>query len=245
MTLPSTALITGATGGIGSELARQLAAGGTRLVLAARGRGRLDELAAETGGVAVVADLTDAGEAAMLVERAVDELGEVHAAAHCVGSILLKPAHLTSDEEWAATLATNLGSSFFLLRQLARPMMKSGGSIAFVTSVAADKGLANHEAIAAAKAGLAGMVRSAAASYARQGLRVNAVAPGLVETPLAESITSNESARKFSESMHPLGRLGNPREIAAALAFLLSPDNGWVTGQVLGVDGGLSSLQVK
>lgn len=245
MDCPSTALITGASGGIGSELARQLAAGGTRLVLASRSQERLAKIAEETGGVAVEADLTDPEQTKALVDRALEELGEIAAVAHCVGSILLKPAHLTTPDDWSATLATNLTSSFNLLHHLAKPMMKSGGSIAFVSSVAADKGLANHEAISAAKAGLAGMARSAAATYARQGLRVNVVAPGLVETPLSESITSNESARKFSESIHPLGRLGNPREVAAALAFLLSTDNSWITGQVLGVDGGLSSLQVK
>ena len=87
--------------------------------------------------------------------------------------------------------------------------------------------------------------RSAAATYARNQLRINCVAPGLTDTPLAAPITNNESARKFSEAMHPLGRLGSPNEIATALFFLLSPDNTWITGQTLSVDGGLSSLQTK
>ena len=179
------------------------------------------------------------------VKEALAHLGEIEAVAHCIGSILLKPAHLTSIDDWQSVMDTNLNSSFYLLQNLARPMMKSGGSIAFVTSVAAEKGLSNHEAIASAKAGLGGLTRSAAATYAKSGLRVNAVSPGLTDTPLAAPITSNEQARKFSEAMHPLGRLGTPDEISSALAFLLSPENTWITGQTLCVDGGLSSLQTK
>jgi NAD(P)-dependent dehydrogenase (short-subunit alcohol dehydrogenase family) len=245
MTAPKTAFITGANGGIGSSLSRKLAAAGTRLVLAGRNADSLNALASELGASAMVCDFTKPDEVATCVASALAELGEIEAVAHCIGSILLKPAHLTSTADWHAVMDTNLNSSFYLLNQLGRPMSKSGGSLAFVTSVAAEKGLANHEAIAAAKAGLAGLTRSAAATYAKSGLRVNCVAPGLTETPLAAPITGNESARKFSEAMHPLGRLGTPDEIASALSFLLSPDNSWITGQTLSVDGGLSSLQTK
>ena len=245
MTYPKTALVTGASGGIGSALARQLAAAGTRLVLSGRNSTALSNLADELGARALVCDFTDPGQVSTTVTEALAELGEIEAAAHCIGSILLKPAHLTSVDDWQATMDTNLNSAFYLLNSLARPMMKSGGSIAFVTSVAADKGLSNHVAIAAAKSGLAGLTRSAAATYARNHLRVNCVAPGLTDTPLAAPITGNESARKFSEAMHPMGRLGTADEIARALFFLLSPDNSWITGQTLAVDGGLSSLQTK
>ncbi|MFT6179302.1 MAG: 3-oxoacyl-[acyl-carrier protein] reductase [Paracoccaceae bacterium] len=245
MTAPKTALITGANGGIGSALSRQLAASGTKLVLAGRNKVALSELAAELGAMALIADFTKPDQVAACVTEALAELGTIEAAAHCIGSILLKPAHLTSNEDWQATMDTNLNSAFYLLNQLARPMSKSGGSIAFVTSVAAEKGLSNHEAIAAAKAGLAGLARSAAATYAKSQLRVNCVAPGLTDTPLAAPITSNDNARKFSEAMHPLGRLGTADEIANALYFLLSPENTWITGQSFSVDGGLSSLQTK
>ena len=205
----------------------------------------LQPLATELNARAVVCDVTNPEQVAALVKTAQEELGEIEAMAHCVGSILLKPAHLTTLEEWQAVMEVNLNSSFYLLRELARPMSKSGGSIVFVTSVAGERGLSNHEAIAAAKAGLAGLVRSAAATYAKKSLRVNAVAPGLTDTPLASPITGNEAARKFSEALHPLGRLGNPEEVAQAISFLLSPENGWITGQVLSVDGGLSTLQAS
>lgn len=245
MNAPKTALITGANGGIGSALARKLHAAGTNLVLAGRNESRLTSLASELGVKALICDFTNPDQVENCVNGALFELGTIEAAAHCIGSILLKPAHLTSIEEWRHTIDTNLNSAFYLLNQLGRPMSKSGGSIAFVSSVAAEKGLSNHEAIAAAKAGVAGLTRSAAATYAKNNLRVNCVAPGLTDTPLAAPITGNESARKFSEAMHPLGRLGTAEEIASALFFLLSPDNTWVTGQSLSVDGGLSSLQTK
>ena len=245
MIAPKTALITGANGGIGSALARQLASAGTRLILAGRNTQALTGLATELGVKALICDFTSPEEVSTTVAQAFSELGEIEAAAHCIGSILLKPAHLTSVDDWHATIDTNLNSAFYLLSNLARPMMKSGGSIAFVTSVAADKGLSNHEAIAAAKSGLAGLTRSAAATYARNQLRVNCVAPSLTDTPLAAPITGNESARKFSEAMHPMGRLGTAEEVARALFFLLSPENSWITGQTLSVDGGLSSLQTK
>lgn len=245
MNAPKTALITGANGGIGSALARQLSASGTRLVLAGRNGPALTALASELGAKSLIADFTDPDQVATCVAEALSELGTIEAAAHCIGSILLKPAHLTTIQDWKNTLDTNLNSAFYLLNQLARPMMQSGGSIAFVTSVAAEKGLSNHEAIAAAKAGLAGLTRSAAATYAKSQLRINCVAPGLTDTPLAAPITGNDAARKYSEAMHPLGRLGTAEEIANALSFLLSPENTWITGQSLSVDGGLSSLQIK
>lgn len=245
MTAPKTALITGANGGIGSALSRKLAAAGTRLVLAGRNDSALNDLASELGAKALICDFTQSEQVATTVTEAIAELGEIEAVAHCVGSILLKPAHLTSLQDWQAVMDTNLNSAFYLLNQLGRPMSKTGGSIAFVSSVAAEKGLSNHEAISAAKAGLAGLTRSAAATYAKGQLRVNCVAPSLTDTPLAAPITNNESSRKFSEAMHPLGRIGTAEEIANALYFLLSPENTWITGQTLSVDGGLSSLQSK
>ena len=106
-------------------------------------------------------------------------------------------------------------------------------------------GLANHEAVAAAKAGVIGLTRSAAATYAARGVRVNCVAPGLVRTALTDRITANPAAERASLAMHPLGRLGEPGDVARAIVFLLDPENDWITGQVLGVDGGLGSLKVR
>jgi len=123
--------------------------------------------------------------------------------------------------------------------------LMDGGSVVLVSSAAARIGLANHEAIAAAKAGIEGLTRSAAATYASRGLRFNAVAPGLLKTGLTRRLWENESAAAASAAMHPLGRLGEPEDVAGLIAWLLDPVNTWITGQVIGVDGGLADLKTK
>ena len=135
--------------------------------------------------------------------------GRLDGVAHCVGSLLLKPAHLTTDDEWSATMAANLTSAFAVVRASAR-VMTGGGSVVLVSSAAARVGLANHEAIAAAKAGVIGLTLSAAATYAARGLRVNCVAPGLVRTPLTARLTSSEGSLRASTAMHPLGASASP-----------------------------------
>ena len=246
MTSDRVILIFGATGGIGSSLARRLHAEGARLALSGRNTDRLASLSSELDAPSFPADATVAAEVDDVFAKASETLGPVSGVAHCVGSILLKPAHLTSDAEWAHTLTTSLTSAFLVVRAAARQMARTpGGSVVLVSSVAGQRGLANHEAIAAAKSGVEGLVRSAAASYARQGLRFNAVAPGLVRTPLTASITSSDANLKLSTALHPLGRIGTPEDIAAAIAWLLSPEQSWITGQVLGVDGGMSTVQSR
>jgi len=247
MTEQAVALVLGGGGGIGSALTRRLAGSGYHVVVAGRRREPLEAVAAEVGaGVEVrLADATDPEAVDALVEGVTEAHGRLDAAASAVGSLLLKPAHRTSVEEYRDVVATNLDSAFFLVRAATKAMQRSGGSIALVSSVAGRFGMNHHEAIAAAKAGVEGLVVAAAASYAARGIRVNAVAPGLVATPMTERLTSNETSRKVSEHMHPLGRLGEPDDIASALAWLLDPANGWVTGQVLGVDGGMGTVQPR
>jgi len=180
---------------------------------------------------------------------AVDAVFQAHpgltGAVNLAGSILLKPAHLTTAQDFDATIGQNLRTAFALTRAAGKHMKASGGSVVLMSSCAAGIGLPNHEAIAAAKAGVEGLVRAAAASYAGAGIRFNAVAPGLVATPMAKRITDNEAALKASMAMHPLGRIAAPGEIARAITFLLSPDNSFVTGQVLAVDGGLSRVKSR
>lgn len=162
--------------------------------------------------------------------------------------MLLKSAHATSIDEWNATLAANLTTAFAAVRAAVKGMRKpgpagvSGGSVVLVSSAAGRAGLANHEAIAAAKAGVIGLARSAAATYASAGIRVNAVAPGLVKTPLTERIWANAASAAASEGMHAAGRLGDPGDVAAMIVWLLDPANSWTTGEVFGVDGGLARV---
>jgi 3-oxoacyl-[acyl-carrier protein] reductase len=238
-------LVIGAAGGIGSAVVRSLATSGHSVFLAGRDEGRLAALGSELGLPHGTVDATDPDAVDACADTATTALGGLSGIVNCAGSLLLKPAHLTSTADWQATLAANLTSGFGCVRAAGRLLRETGGSVVLVSSAAARIGLANHEAIAAAKAGIIGLVRSAAATYARQKIRFNAVAPGLVRTPLTKGLVASELAEKASIGMHPLGRLGEPEDVARAIEFLLDPAQGWITGQVLGVDGGLADVKAR
>lgn len=235
--------ILGGGGGIGSTVARLIVAAGGRVFLAGRDAARLEAMATELGMPWGTVEATDPDAVDACADAAAAALGGLDGIANCVGSILLKPAHLTTTADWNATIATNLTSAFGCVRAAGRLLKAEGGSVVLVSSAAARVGLANHEAIAAAKAGIMGLVMSAAATYARQKIRFNAVAPGLVRTPLAAGLVSSELAEKASIGMHPLGRLGEPGDVARAIVWLLDPAQSWVTAQVIGVDGGLADVK--
>lgn len=234
-------VVLGATGGIGSDLCKRLSDKGAHVVAGARDQDKLDRLADETGAHTVSLDATKTKEVSGLFEQAVEEYDRVDGAANCVGSFMLKPAHRTTDEELSETMALNLNTAFGTIKAAAEHMPE-GGSVVLLSSVAARVGLANHEAVAAAKAAVTGLGLSAAATYLPRGLRVNMVAPGLVQTPMTQKITASEASRQASEDLHPMGRLGEPEDIASMIEWLLDPANSWITGQIFGVDGGLSSL---
>lgn len=240
-----TYVILGATGGIGSELCRRLLASGANVVGASRNPDKVRELAETCGVRPFTLDATASGQVDACLADAQEAFGRIDGVANCVGSLILKPAHLTTDSEWQTTLATNLTTAFATVCAGAKTMMSTGGSIVLVSSAAARVGLANHEAIAAAKAGIIGLALAAAASYAERGIRVNCVAPGMVRTPLTARLTANEASLRASVAMHPLGRIGEPSDVAAAIAWLLDPQQSWVTGQVFGIDGGLATVRVR
>ena len=239
--------ILGATGAVGSALARQLTQAGHKTFLAARNEQQLKELAKELGGVShAVVDATNSAQVDAAVVQAKESFGRLDGLCNCVGSFALKPLHLVTDEEFEHDLAVNLKSSFYALRAAVRAMDRGeGGSVVLLSSAAARLGIPSHESIAAAKAGVVGLMLSAAATYASAKVRVNAVAPGLIETKLTRSITGNSAMAQASANMHPLHQFGDAPQVARAIAFLLAPENDFITGQVFGVDGGLASLRSR
>lgn len=239
-------LVVGATGTVGSATVRRLDAAGFTLALAGRDGARLEELAATCARASThIVDARDVEAVEALVADVVATRGRLDAAASLVGSLLLKPAHLTSAADWMEVIATNLTSAFALVRSAAPAMRGEGGAIVLASSAAVRIGLANHEAIAAAKGGVEGLVRSAAATYGARGVRVNAVAPGLVASGLTERLVADPAQAEASRRMHALDRLGTGEDVASTVAWLLDPDQSWVTGQVLGVDGGLGTVRTR
>lgn len=235
-------LVWGATGAAGRATVGALRRRGATVVAVGRRLDAVQALADETGAVPAVAEASDGAQIEGVVQEALARFGRLDGAANLVGSVLLKPLHLTRDEELAATLQVNLWSAFWMLKAAVRAM-EGGGSIVLASTAAVRTGLPNHEAIAAAKGAVEGLALSAAATYAPKQIRVNVVAPGLVRAAMTARITGSAPALAASTAMHALGRIGEGEDIASAVCWFLDPANNWTTGQVLGVDGGLGALR--
>jgi NAD(P)-dependent dehydrogenase (short-subunit alcohol dehydrogenase family) len=234
--------ILGATGTIGSALARRLVARGDDLLLVGRNAEKLAKLSAELAQPSVISPLTDSRSLESALNVALP-LGEpLQGIVNCVGSVLLKPAHATSDDEFRQALETNLFTAFAAVRCGAKLLRARGGSIVLFASAAAEIGIQHHEAIAAAKAGIIGLARSAAATYAPHNIRVNVISPGLVRTELTRHLWESSAAAAASTQLHALGRLGDVGQVTSLAAWLLDPQHDWMTGQVIGLDGGLGHV---
>lgn len=237
-------LIIAGSSDIGFATARRLVQEGHRVMMTSRQEDK-HQLASDINAKFSVLDATDFQAVVALFESVSQNDGPLDGVVNCAGSILLKPAHLTSEADFQDTLNTNLTTAFATVHAAGKTMKEHGGSVVLLASAAALVGLPNHEAIAAAKAGVIGLALSAAATYATNNLRFNVVAPGLVETKLSHSLIASPALRKISESMHPLNRIGTVDDVASAICFLLDSRNSWITGEVLRVDGGLSHLRSK
>jgi 3-oxoacyl-[acyl-carrier protein] reductase len=230
-----TALVTGASRGIGRAIAQELAAAGASVVIGYRsGKDEAEALADEIGARAVQADVSSAEDAARLVEEAGDL------------DILVNNAGLTrdgllarmSDDDWRTVIDTNLSSVFYTCRAVTRPMMKKrGGSIVNISSIVGVHGNWGQTNYAASKAGIIGFTKSLARELGSRGVRANVVAPGYVKTQLTDVLP--EEATQAMLSGTPLGRLGEPEDVAGAVRFLCSDEASFITGEVLLVDGGL------
>jgi len=230
-----TALVTGGSRGIGRAIASELARAGARVVVGYRtGAGEAEALAEEIDGRAVQADVSSAAGA----QRLVEEAGEL--------DILVNNAGLTrdgllarmSDDDWRDVIETNLSSVFYTCRAVTRPMLKRrAGSIVNVSSIVGLHGNFGQTNYAASKAGIIGFTKSLARELGSRGVRANVVAPGYVKTRLTDEIP--EEGRALMLANTPLGRLGDPEDVAGAVRFLCSDEASFITGEVLLVDGGL------
>lgn len=229
-------IVIAASSGIGQAVVKQLILEGHKVYQTSRQEGKIKQDA--------LLDATDFDAVDNVFALAKEKFDEIDGVVNCAGSLLLKPAHLTSKKQYEDIIHASLTTSFAVARAAGK-YITNGGSVVLISSAAAMEGLANHEAIAAAKAGIIGLTLSCAATYAGNNLRFNAIAPGLTETPLTQNLVENEVSRKYSESMHALGRLGKSEDIARAIVFFLDPENSWITGQILAVDGGLSRVRPK
>jgi len=239
------ALVTGAGRGIGRAIALALADAGAEVALVARTAAQIEAVADEIRarqGVALVipADVTADGAATELVGHAERELGALDILVNAAGiSPSYTRAERVSIADWDAIMATNLRAAFLLCQAAGRPMLERGrGSIVNVASIAALVALPRLAAYAAAKAGLVALTRVLAVEWAERGVRVNAVAPGWVPTELAEGVTSHPTIGPQLLAATPIGRFGTPEDVAGAVLYLASDSAGFVTGQVLCVDGG-------
>ncbi|MBA3269728.1 MAG: 3-oxoacyl-ACP reductase FabG [Acidobacteria bacterium] len=236
------AIVTGASRGIGRAIAEELARRGAFVVAAARGanaKAVADEIAASGGKAEMAsADMTDAASLEALIHRTIERHGKI--------DVLVSNAGITRDQlmlrmkraDWDDVIATNLTAAFTLCQAALKPMIRArGGRIVAVSSVVGQIGNAGQANYAASKAGLIGFCKSLAREVASRHVTVNVVAPGLIDTDMTRALTSD--AQKDWTSQIPLGRLGSPADVAAAVCFLASDEASYITGQVLGVNGGM------
>ena len=234
-------LIAGSTGTLGIAIANELCSSNS-VHLIGRDEFKLSEQSKAIGCEYTVLDLNNTPEPREFA-KILDNDIEVKGLVNCIGSVLIKPLHGTSIEEFNNVITTNLFSSYFLLASFARRM--KNGSALFFSSVAGTRGLSNHEAISAAKSGIEGFVRSSAATYAKDNLRVNCIAPSIMDSNMSQKLLSSEAAIEISKNMHPISKIGDVNDILPVVKWLFSDESKWVTGQTIHVDGGMSTVKPR
>ncbi|MCJ7421932.1 3-oxoacyl-[acyl-carrier-protein] reductase [Sphingomicrobium astaxanthinifaciens] len=238
-----TALLTGASGGLGSAIAKALHAQGARIALSGSNEAKLKAFADELGGdhVTLVANLSDADAVDGLVPAAVDKLGKLDILVNNAGITRDNLAMRMKDDEWDDVIKVNLEAAFRLMRAAVKPMMRArGGRIVNISSVVGQTGNPGQMNYVAAKAGLVGMSKSLAQEVASRNITVNCVAPGFMTSAMTHALDDKQKDAILSKI--PMGKMGSGEDIGAAVAYLASDEAGYMTGQTLHVNGGMAMV---
>tara|TARA_B100000963_G_scaffold360567_1_gene391916 strand:+ start:2231 stop:2956 length:726 start_codon:yes stop_codon:yes gene_type:complete len=232
-------LILGATGSIGSSLAKKIVDEGGEVHLVGRDKSNLTDLANELGSTFTVCDVLEEN----FSDRIFNDLADtpINGLAYCVGSIDLKPIRMTKKSDYMQSFNLNLISAVEIIRRSSDNLKQNKGSIVLFSTVAVKRGFTNHSIVASAKGAVEGLTVSLAAELA-PNIRVNCIAPSLTKSKISNFILKNEKMADSIAKMHPLKRLGEGSDSSSVANFLLSDKSSWITGQILGVDGGRSSL---
>ncbi|NLE74356.1 MAG: SDR family oxidoreductase [Actinobacteria bacterium] len=240
-------VVLGATGWVGTSVCRMLFGRGARLVIAARDQAKLERLSEELQAPAVSLDAARFDHVEACLEQARRALGRLDGVVNCAGSVP-QPQPITdiTGRDWVQHIDTDLTSAFATVRAAVQTMRTQGGAVVLVSAAAAQVGIPNLEMFAATKAGVIGLTRAAAAGYAPYGLRINCVAPGTLTLP-SPNLDHEPDLEEPDDPGISAGpetiQVGSPNNVAAAVVWLLQPEQAWVTGQVLGVDGGFASCR--
>ncbi len=232
-------VILGATGSIGSSLAKQLVDSGEQVHLVGRDQSSLSELAKNLNASFTVCDVLEEN----FSEKIVNDLNDVpiNGLAFCVGSIDLKPLKLTKKSDFMQSFNLNLISATEIIKSLTDNLKKNKGSIVLFSTVAVKKGFPNHAIVSSAKGAIEGLTLALAAEFA-PNIRVNCIAPSLTNSKISNFLLKNEKIAEGIAKMHPMKRIGEGVDSASVAKFLLKNESSWITGQILGVDGGRSSV---
>ncbi len=238
-------VVTGAASGMGEACARLFHEGGATVIPVDR-NARAGEVASELGGVAAIGDVSSSAFCDELIAGVVAEHGRVDVLVNAAGIIVRSPAHATSDEDWDRLFSVNVAGVFYMSRAAVRVMVEQGsGAIVNFGSVWGEVGNAGHAAYAASKGAVHQLTRSMALEHAKDGIRINAVAPGEIRTPMLSSERqippTEEDLQAMADATIPMARLGTPEEVAAVVAFLASDEASYMTGSIVTVDAGYTA----
>lgn len=224
-------LIVGGSKGIGKACTELLLEHGNEVIVAARTNDEISHLPVEFLEVDVLGDVST-----------LEDFDDLNGLIYCPGSINLRPFNRFSEDEFKADFELNVMGAIKCIQTCLPALKKGNGSVVLFSTVAVQQGMAFHASVAASKGAIEGLTRSLASEFAPH-VRVNAIAPSLIDTPLAKALLSNEKKREASEERHPLKRVGKAQDIASMAVHLVSENGSWITGQVIGVDGGMSRVR--